>query len=227
MMVVLASGSVVSVSCKPSDGGRETAAAPAEASGQAHLAAASQPSQSPGGTSGAGPASRPSPHGMIAAGSAGAPFSGLIRLEEGLKPEDVKRTDVLFVMARESQGNGLAGRLVAVKRLADVEFPVRYEISAADLMIPGLPFAGPFVVTARLDRDGDPMTRGEDDLYATYPDEVQVAQEGVHMTLKKGAPKTIDAPPGVRAPGSSAGAHAPSTQPAGGTGATSPTGSSR
>lgn len=216
------------MACKPSDGGGAAASGTqAEAHGLASGQAGSAASQPGAGASGA--ASQPSPHGAIAAGSAGAPFSGLIRLEEGLKPEDVKRTDVLFVMARESQGKGLAGRLVAVKRMADVEFPLRYEISAADLMIPGLPFAGPFIVTARLDRDGDPMTRGEDDLYATYPDEVQVAQEGVHMTLKKGAPKTMEAPAGVKAPGSPGpglgagagagaghglGSSAPSTQPA-------------
>ncbi len=148
------------------------------------------------------PASAPAsaPHGAIEAGPAGAPFSGLVQLAEGIDPSEVKPTDVLFVMARESQGNGFAGRLVAVQRVGQVQFPKRYEIGISDVMVPGIPFKGPFIVTARLDRDGDPMTRGEDDLYATFATPVEAGQEGVMLVLKKGAPKEIPAPPGINAP---------------------------
>ncbi|MCB9651037.1 MAG: hypothetical protein H6730_31270 [Deltaproteobacteria bacterium] len=165
--------------------------------------AASQPS---------GPASGPagaSPHAAFPDTPPGAPFSGLVKLGDGLSEADVKPTDVLFIMARESQGGGLAGRLMAVKRLGQVQYPLRYEIGSQDVMVPGLPFAGPFIVTARLDRDGDPMTRGEDDLYGTFPAEVKAGQEGVHLVLKKGAPKVIAAPEGVTAPPTAPGAAAP------------------
>jgi hypothetical protein len=157
-----------------------------------------------------GPAS--SPHAAFPDTPPGAPFTGLVKLDEGLSEADVKATDVLFVMARESQGNNLAGRLMAVKRLGPVQLPLRYEIGASDVMVPGLPFTGPFIVTARLDRDGDPMTRGEDDLYATFATPVTAGQEGVHLLLKKGAPKTMPAPAGVQAP--PAAPIAPASQPA-------------
>ena len=161
----------------------------------------------PGSRPAAGAASNPSgeaanPHGDAFANAAppGAPFTGLIKLDEGLGEAEVKPTDVLFIMARESQGGGLAGRLMAVQRQGGVQFPLRYEVGGKDVMVPGLPFAGPFIVLARLDRDGDPMTRGEDDLYGAFPQPVTAGQEGVHIVLKRGAPKTIPAPQGVRPP---------------------------
>lgn len=165
--------------------------------------AASQPSAAASGLGGA------NPHAAFPDTPPGASFSGLVKLGEGLSEADVKPTDVLFIMARESQGGGLAGRLMAVKRLGQVQYPLRYEIGGQDVMVPGLPFAGPFIVTARLDRDGDPMTRGEDDLYGTFPAEVKAGQEGVHLVLKKGAPKVIPAPEGVAAPPTAPGAPAP------------------
>ncbi|MEQ9496829.1 MAG: hypothetical protein RIT81_08220 [Deltaproteobacteria bacterium] len=170
---------------------QETKAPPAAA--QAKAPAASQPANA-----GSGAAS--SPHGKIEAGPAGAPFSGLVKLGEGLSPDDVKPTDVLFVMARESQGGGLAGRLVAVQRFAPVQLPKAYELGPGNVMVPGIPFTGPFIVTARLDRDGDPMTRGEDDLYATIPEPVKTGTEGQHLVLKKGIAKPVPAPPGAKAP---------------------------
>lgn len=153
----------------------------------------------PQGGGAAAPALAPNPHnphgdGVPTQVGGGAPITGLIKLDEGLGPDAIRPTDVLFIMARESQGNGNFGRLVAVKRVAPVELPARYELTAQDVMVVGTPFTGPFIVMARLDRDGDPMTRGEDDLYAHLVDPVNPGQEGVHLTLKKGAPKTIGAP---------------------------------
>lgn len=161
------------------------------------------------------PASQPAaaPHGAVGSDAPpGAPFSGLLKLGDGITAEDVSPTDVLFVMARESQGGGLAGRLVAVQRLGKTEYPMRYEIGPKDVMVPGIPFAGPFIVNARLDKDGDPMTRGPDDLYAFYPDPVKPGTEGVHLVLTKGAPKTVKAPPGAKAPGSRGAASMPAGQ---------------
>ncbi len=165
------------------------------------------PSKAPASQPAAKAASQPAagakaanPHEGFDKSPPGTPFTGLVKLAEGVTEADLKPTDVLFIMARESQGKGLAGRLVAVKRLGQSKYPLRYEISAKDVMVPGIPFKGPFIVMARLDRDGDPMSRGKDDLYATFTTPVMAGQEGVHLVLKKGAPKTMKAPPGVKPP---------------------------
>lgn len=147
--------------------------------------------------------------------AAGKPFSGLVKLGEGVTEADLKPSDVLFIMARESQGQGLAGSLVAVQRQMNVKFPLRYEMTAKDLMMPAVPFAGPFIVHARLDRDGDPMTRDENDLYGSFAGEVNNGDEGVHMTLVKKTKDQIElkAPAGS-APASQPAGSAPASQPA-------------
>lgn len=141
--------------------------------------------------------SQPNPHGEAFEnkGPPGKPISGLVKLGEGITQEDVKPTDVLFIMARESQGGGKFGRLVGVQRHGKVEFPKRYEISSSDVMVPGIPFKGPFVVMARLDRDGDPMTRKPEDLYGVFSGEVMNGQEGVHLVLSKGKVEDMTPPP--------------------------------
>lgn len=145
------------------------------------------------------PASQPGSQPAAAAEPQGAPFTGEVSLGEGLSAADVKGTDVLFIMARESAGGG-PGRLVAVQRHASVTLPQAFTVAPTDVMVPGMPFTGPFVVMARLDRDGDPMTRGQDDLYASAEGPVMAGQGAVKLVLKKGTEKDF-APPGAPAPG--------------------------
>ena len=85
-------------------------------------------------------------------------------------------------MARQSAG-GMPGRLIAVQRHVGVKLPMRYEISAKNLMMPGTPFSGPFIVQARIDRDGDPMTKGNDDLYAQAAGPVKGGESDVALVL--------------------------------------------
>ncbi len=119
----------------------------------------------------------------VAAGPSDAPITGLVKLAEGLPADAIKPTDILFVMARKAISGGQPGPLVAVQRHANLKLPMRYEIGPKDLMMPGVPFAGPFVITARVDRDGNPMTKGDDDLYAGQANPVAGGSEGIHMVL--------------------------------------------
>ncbi len=152
------------------------------------VAPSSQPAPAPA----SAPASRPGSGPAAAAGPHGEPVAGLIKLADGIDASTIKPTDVLFVMARSShgvddQGRIAAGRLVAVQRYGQVSFPKRYELTAEDAMVPNVPFQGPFVVYARLDKDGDPMTRGEDDLYGAVGGEVQSGNLNVEIVLNKKA----------------------------------------
>lgn len=141
---------------------------------------------------------------------AGEPLSGTVTLADGLAKDAVKPSDTLYIMARTSQGGGRAGRLVAVKRIDGLEaksFPTRFEIGPKDTMMVGVPFTGPFIVYARLDRDGDPMTKTEEDLYATVAEPAKAGATDLVLKLGPGMPKTVAAPPGA-APTS-----APASQP--------------
>lgn len=196
---ILASSLLAGFGCQ-----QEKPSAPASENG-AHPQAAAPTSQ---------PSSASAAHALP---DAGKPFSGTIEVEEGV---EIAASDVLFVMARKSQGGGMAGQLVAVKRMTGLErgsFPARFELSGTDTMVKGTPFMGPFIVYARLDRDGDPMTKTEDDLYAAITEPVANGAADLKMVLKKGAPKTVPSAPAHGAPKAPHGAMAPhgaASQPA-------------
>ncbi|HYI08610.1 MAG TPA: tetratricopeptide repeat protein [Thermoanaerobaculia bacterium] len=64
------------------------------------------------------------------------------------------RTGIVFVIARNPAG----GPPLAVKRVIATSFPLSVDLTAADSMM-GQPLPVTFRLEARLDRDGDPMTR--------------------------------------------------------------------
>jgi cytochrome c-type biogenesis protein CcmH len=111
---------------------------------------------------------------------AGRRITGTVRLEEGLEPIP---NAVLFVIARSSEG----GPPLAVRRLVPRTFPVEFELGPEDAMIPGRPFDGPLRLSARLDADGDPMTRGPRDLAVEAGPVVSGSASGVELILRRGS----------------------------------------
>jgi hypothetical protein len=107
----------------------------------------------------------------------GAPIRGTISLGQGVSAPG---SGVLFVVARPAAG----GPPLAAKRLSVGPFPLSFEIGPADVMMSGLPFSGEVILTARVDRDGDPLTRGPDDLTASLAAPVQVGASGVELILQ-------------------------------------------
>ena len=66
-------------------------------------------------------------------------------------------------------------------RVEDPEFPLDFEIGPDDRMIEGLPFTGPFELTARVDADRNAMTRTPGDLQGKSPG--PVATGTANLTL--------------------------------------------
>lgn len=121
------------------------------------------------------------------------PFGGEIKLGPGLTKDAVKPSDVLFVIARQSMG-GQPGQIIATQRHTPVTLPMKFTMSKQNTMVEGIPFTGPWIVTVRLDRDGDPMTKDENDLYASSNGEVKGGQMDLSMVLTKGMPAPAQAP---------------------------------
>ena len=69
---------------------------------------------------------------------------------------------VLFIIARPQGASG--GPPLAVLRVADPEFPYTFSIGPANVMIPSMRFEGAISLSARLDADGNAMTRTADDV---------------------------------------------------------------
>jgi len=120
------------------------------------------------------------------AGGAGAteakPIRGRIEIAPelaGARPEGA----ILFVIARPE--GAVAGPPLAVLRIPDPEFPVEFEIGPGDVMIPSMQFAGPISLTARLDSDGNAMTRAETDLSSPTAPPAEPGTTGIELVLSQ------------------------------------------
>jgi len=115
--------------------------------------------------------------GAIDEAPSGPPIRGSVIAGEGVAPGG---EGVLFVIARSAGG----GPPLAVKRLPVGPFPLAFELGPADVMMAGRPFAGPISLTARVDRDGDPLTRAPDEPTAELAAPVEPGAEGVELRLQ-------------------------------------------
>jgi cytochrome c-type biogenesis protein CcmH len=118
------------------------------------------------------------PMGADAAPASGEPVRGTVELDEALRGR-APRGGVLFVIARSGGG----GPPLAVKRIADPEFPLDFEIGPADRMIEQMPFVGPLRLSARLDSDGNATTRGAGDLQGSAAGAVEPGAEGIRIRI--------------------------------------------
>ena len=109
--------------------------------------------------------------------SAGPGISGTIEAP-GL--ESPPPGAVLFVFVRPADRS--AGPPLAVQRLSPSALPTAYSIGPADAMLGPAPFPDRVVVEARLDADGDPLSREPGDLSARSGP-VATGSAGVTLTL--------------------------------------------
>jgi len=138
----------------------------------------------PEGTRADGGAARPGPGSVRAAPAAGArgdrQVSGTVDLDPSLKSA-VPPGAVVFVTVRAA-GFG-AGPPMAAKRLVAASFPLRFEIGAADSMM-GQPLPAEMLVEARLDADGDPISRSRTDPSARF-DDVKAGTTDLRLVLRR------------------------------------------
>ncbi len=88
-----------------------------------------------------------------------APVRGRIELAPELEGR-VPSGAILFLIARRPE----PGPPLAVQRIPSPSLPLEFSIGPGDRMIQALPFAGPLQLSARLDADGNAMTREPGDL---------------------------------------------------------------
>ena len=114
-------------------------------------------------------------------GRSGAAVRGNVRLADSA-PAGGGGT--LFIIAR-AQG-AVGGPPMAVLRIPSPSFPLAFEIGPDQVMIPGMRFEGPIALTARLDGDGDAMTRDASDPQTAQPVAVVPGTLGVELLLRPG-----------------------------------------
>ncbi|MFI5317527.1 MAG: hypothetical protein ACHQ6T_17635, partial [Myxococcota bacterium] len=120
----------------------------------------------------------PEAAGVPSGAESGEPIRGTISVADGGSTSGA----VLFLIARAP---GTAGPPLAVKRLPVGPFPMAFEIGPEDEMIKGRPWVGPIALNARVDRDGDPLTREDSDTSAELASPVQPGATGVELRLQR------------------------------------------
>jgi hypothetical protein len=120
--------------------------------------------------------------GSVLDAAGGGTITGVIVLDPGRKG-DVTPNDVVYLVARRVPDNPSArGSLVAVKRYTAASFPIEFTLGAADMMFKNGAFEGDLTLAARIDKDGDPMTRRKGDVFGTLG-RVKVGSTGVQIKL--------------------------------------------
>ena len=136
------------------------------------------PAPAPMGRRGAAPVTVGNPGDSGDSPRGGATIRGRIEVAPELAA-DVASGSVLFLIAR----TGAGGPPLAVRRFASPSFPVEFEIGQQNVMIPSRRFEGAIQLTARLDSDGNAMTRLAGDLQGAIPGPVSPGEEDAVLTL--------------------------------------------
>jgi hypothetical protein len=93
-------------------------------------------------------------------------IAGQIKLADKVK-DKVKTGDVIYLVARRPGEGGAPGAVVAVRKLEAGSFPMSFQLDSRDAMMAGTQMQGPLVLTARVDKDGDAMTKNPGDVTGT------------------------------------------------------------
>ena len=111
----------------------------------------------------------------------GQTISGKITVNAKLK-DKIDNQAALFLIARAA--GSAAGPPLAVKKIDKPTFPLSYSLGQENVMMQGMPFAGKIGISARLDKDGNAMTREAGNLVGDYKkNPVEVGSQNVDIIL--------------------------------------------
>lgn len=136
----------------------------------------------PGGPGGGMPPNHPQAPdvGLLPTAPSGS-IEGKIEVSAALK-DKVAPGDAIFIVAR----NAATGSIIAVTRvLAPAKFPAEFKLGGSDVMHTQTSLTGTVRVEARVDKDGDAMTKNPGDIIGAVAGWVTVPATGVVLTLDK------------------------------------------
>ena len=106
---------------------------------------------------------------------------GQLNIDEALKSK-VKAGSILFVIVRRFAPEGQKGMMIAATKLEGITsgaFPLKYVVKQSDAMM-GAPLVGKVSVSARIDQDGDAISKQPGDIIGSANKAVMV---GVNRSL--------------------------------------------
>lgn len=91
-------------------------------------------------------------------------LAGIIKADGKVK-DKIAAGDVIFVVARRyEEGATGPGTPLAVQKLTVDKFPIKFALDSRDAMLAGTTLSGKVVVTVRVDKDGDAITKNPGDV---------------------------------------------------------------
>jgi hypothetical protein len=126
------------------------------------------------------------PAGGAAPAAASGVLAGTVELASGLEAK-VKPGSVMFISVRRDAGPGQKGMFLAAKRIVvgPKTFPVSYIITGKDVMMQGTALTGAVRIDARIDQDGDAISKQPGDVVGALATPAQVGAKNVTFTLDK------------------------------------------
>jgi hypothetical protein len=110
------------------------------------------------------------PSGAFAGTTPGGEFdpksvvAGVIKVDDKVKSK-IAHGDTIFVVARRyEEGATGPGTPLAVQKLSADKWPLKFSLDSRDAMLAGTSLAGKVVVTVRVDKDGDAITKNPGDV---------------------------------------------------------------
>jgi hypothetical protein len=90
-------------------------------------------------------------------------ISGVLKLDEKVKAK-VAAGDVIFMVARGAGEGGAPGPVLAVKKLTAGKWPLPFVLDGRDAMMTGTKLSGKVVISVRVDKDGDAISKNPGDV---------------------------------------------------------------
>jgi cytochrome c-type biogenesis protein CcmH len=113
--------------------------------------------------------------------SSAAKITGRITIDPKLKV-NLDPNAALFIIARPA--SGAPGPPLAVKKIDRATFPLDYTLGQENVMMQGTTLTGKINITVRVDKDGNPTTRGAGDLTGDYKkNPVEVGTKNVDIVI--------------------------------------------
>jgi hypothetical protein len=116
--------------------------------------------------------------GLAAACARDFKISGTITVAAHLQAKVPRTNSVLFIVAKNA-----GGVPVAVRRVVNPQFPVSYELTAEDLIVPGSVPEGPLSLEVEMNTHGNAGAPVKGDLKGVHPDKVSAGERGVHVVI--------------------------------------------
>jgi hypothetical protein len=106
-------------------------------------------------------------------------LSGTIQVAPAVAAS-VKAGDTIYVIARNAATNAA---IAVVRLVAPEKWPLEFALSGSHSMQPGTGLFGKVKLEARVDKDGDAMTKKPGDVVGQVKELVEVPAKGVVLTL--------------------------------------------